>query len=737
MIALFQPLLLTMVFPMKEVVLTLSGNLEEGFNCDLSISGRAGSLPIRKGGSLPQNPELYQNYRQWLMAYEHQIGVVRKAVVRGPRLNSEEVEANIPDERAAWQTLVTSLNNWLDSQSFLDLQKKLLAGIGDEEVKFIIQTESKDLLRLPWREWTALDSRKAEFAFCRRDIDPVEVQGLVSQSKKIRILVILGDDDKINTQADCAIIEHLPGVEISVLNQPTLKEVCDSFKEGFDISLFSGHSFSKGDSGLLKLNSENTVGITNFKNALYKATQKGLKLAIFNSCESLSFGRELAQIVPRTILMKESIPDDFAQDFLRHFFKYFVDGDSFIVAVRKTREELEHYDAHYPSVTSIPVIIQAHPEEPPLFWSDLVRDDKKSSIRPVPPDPTVRILKRAALLMLGAVALLGGSLWAVRNFSSNPSTTPSPQAMSSPNTTSTSNAQIPESLLPLPKTVAEVKFPDDFKYGGSTSFKDALKKVGEAISSSSGVRSIYTSPEGGREPGSNWGISQLQRPGGSLDVAVSSRPLQNAEETATLQAVPVAVDGIGIVVHPDVQVPGLTLEQLAKIYTGQVTDWGEVGGQRGLKITPISRNDEAGGTVDQFVEKVMPGQRMRDVVPVRNTTAGLQKVEQTSGAIFFATASEVVPKCKVKPIGIGLTSTKFVSPHTGSLVPPSECPTRLNQVNTEAFTEGRYPLTRLLFVVIKRDGGKREQVGKAYAQAFLSNEGQQILSESGFGKIRK
>jgi phosphate transport system substrate-binding protein len=57
-------------------------------------------------------------------------------------------------------------------------------------------------------------------------------------------------------------------------------------------------------------------------------------------------------------------------------------------------------------------------------------------------------------------------------------------------------------------------------------------------------------------------------------------------------------------------------------------------------------------------------------------------------------------------------------------------------VNKTAFTDGTYPLTRRIFVVIKQDGKLDEQAGVAYANMLLSDEGQKLVEEAGFVPIR-
>ena len=85
---------------------------------------------------------------------------------------------------------------------------------------------------------------------------------------------------------------------------------------------------------------------------------------------------------------------------------------------------------------------------------------------------------------------------------------------------------------------------------------------------------------------------------GSADIGLASRALKDEEKAGGLTETVVALDGIAVIVNADSKVEDLSVEQIAKIFTGEITDWSEVGGEAG-KISCIGR--EAGsGTRDGF-----------------------------------------------------------------------------------------------------------------------------------------
>lgn len=279
-----------------------------------------------------------------------------------------------------------------------------------------------------------------------------------------------------------------------------------------------------------------------------------------------------------------------------------------------------------------------------------------------------------------------------------------------------------------------------FTYGGSTTWAPIRGIVDPAITAARPeFRLRYVNPISGA-PGSSTGIQMLLRD--QLAFSQSSRALLEQElQQATqrgirLKQVPVAIDGIAVAVNPDLPISGITIRQLQDIYLGRVKNWREVGGPN-LPIVPISRPIEAGGTVEFFVSEVLGNQPFGNtVVLIGTTTEALRAVTSTPGAVYFASAPEVVPQCKVKSIALGQAANQLVTPYQEPLVPASNCPQRRNRLNTAAFQGGQYPLTRSLYVIVKQNGQVEEQAGDAYAQFLLTNEGQQLIEKSGFVRIR-
>jgi phosphate transport system substrate-binding protein len=353
------------------------------------------------------------------------------------------------------------------------------------------------------------------------------------------------------------------------------------------------------------------------------------------------------------------------------------------------------------------------------------------------------------LLTLGLIA--GGLWWLTQRsggnltqvFGADSNSTPSaspnlpPASTASPNQSSarSSSAQAATTFADVENVPSGL-----FNYGGSTTWAPVRGQVDPAIQQAwSSFQLRYTEPITGT-PGSSAGIRMLLA--NQLTFAQSSRSLsaeeyQEAQQRGfTLQEIPVAIEGIAVAVHPSLEVAGLTLDQLKGIYTGQFTNWEQVGGPN-LPITPYSRRLEDGGTVDFFVENVLGEESFSGGVTfVTNTTAALQQLSADTGGIYYASAPEIVGQCTIKPIALGRRSNELIVPYQSPLIPASQCPAQRNRINLEALRTGQYPLTRRLFVVVKQNGQVDQAAGEAYANLLLTNQGQTLLNQAGFVPIQ-
>lgn len=230
---------------------------------------------------------------------------------------------------------------------------------------------------------------------------------------------------------------------------------------------------------------------------------------------------------------------------------------------------------------------------------------------------------------------------------------------------------------------------------GSTSMEEVINGLGEAFTTENpGVKFTYN------PTGSSAGITAVSE--GRCDIGLSSRALKD-EEAATLTGTTLALDGIAVIVNKNNPVSDLSLEQIAKIYTGEITNWSQVGGQDG-EIVLIGR--EAGsGTRDGF-ESIT---ETEDLCKYRQ--------ELTSTGDVIATVSQ-------NPLAIGYASLSAVDDDIKALTVGGVAPTEAT------VQDGSYVIQRP-FVLVTRTGEKLSDVAQAFFDYITSDAASSVISDMG------
>ncbi len=284
-----------------------------------------------------------------------------------------------------------------------------------------------------------------------------------------------------------------------------------------------------------------------------------------------------------------------------------------------------------------------------------------------------------------------------------------------------SDIQLYDSMKSVPNVPEGI-----YNYSGSPSFASlAAHGTHKAITKAQPKFHLrYTEPSNNK-PGSTTAIAMLLD--GEVSFAQTSRTLEDSEYSKarernfSLQQVAVAIDAVGFYTHPDVNILGLSVAQLQDIYKGKTTNWKDMGGAT-QPIVLFTLNTYSSGAL----MKTLLGSKVRSVSPkaqfCRDLTEMFRKVASTPGAIGIGTASQIVGQRTVRPVAVAPGNSKQYVP----LV------TENGRLNALAFRDNTYPLTRRLFVVIRRDDTPDEAAGIAYANLLLSKEGQQFIEKSGF-----
>ena len=177
---------------------------------------------------------------------------------------------------------------------------------------------------------------------------------------------------------------------------------------------------------------------------------------------------------------------------------------------------------------------------------------------------------------------------------------------------------------------------------GSTSMEKVIGALGESfMKNNEGVTFTYN------PTGSGSGITAVSE--GRCDIGLSSRSLKDEEKKSGLKETTLALDGIAIIVNPQNKVEDLDIETIGKIYTGEIKNWKEVGGDD-AEIVLIGR--EAGsGTRDGFESITKTEDKCKYGQELTSTGDVITTVSQNPNAIGYASLAAV--KDNVKALSVG------------------------------------------------------------------------------------
>jgi phosphate transport system substrate-binding protein len=231
---------------------------------------------------------------------------------------------------------------------------------------------------------------------------------------------------------------------------------------------------------------------------------------------------------------------------------------------------------------------------------------------------------------------------------------------------------------------------------GSTSMEKVIGALGESFTNqNSGITFTYN------PTGSGSGIKAVLE--GRCDIGLSSRSLKDDEKAEGLVETVLAYDGIAIIVHPDNPVNDLDLETIAKIYTGEITNWKDVGGDD-AEIVLIGR--EAGsGTRDGFESITGTTDACQYRQELTSTGDVITTVSQNPNAIGYASLASVKDTVKALSVG-GVT--------------PSE----------ETVKDGSYVVQRP-FVLVTKEGTELSETAQKFFDYATSADAAEVISNAG------
>ncbi len=231
---------------------------------------------------------------------------------------------------------------------------------------------------------------------------------------------------------------------------------------------------------------------------------------------------------------------------------------------------------------------------------------------------------------------------------------------------------------------------------GSTSMEKVIGALSESFMGANDGVTVNYNPTG-----SGSGITAVQE--GTCDIGLSSRALKDEEKAAGLKETVLAYDGIAIIVHPDNPVSDLTLEQIAKLYTGEITNWKDVGGND-AEVVLIGR-EAASGTRDGFESITGTKDKCQYRQELTSTGDVITAVSQNPDAIGYASLASI--KDTVKALNVGG-------------VTPSEATVK----------DGSY-LVQRPFVLVTVEGKALSPAAQAFFDYALSADAASIISAAG------
>ncbi|MGK7952059.1 MAG: CHASE2 domain-containing protein [Xenococcaceae cyanobacterium] len=382
------------------------GNFTTGFPVTLLIGKENLPAELEINSELPPAPDIPKQYHLWQTSY---LSLKLSSRLEAKKAFISNYSYTEKCDRASEQ-LLESLNRWLDAEAFRQIREKFLTNLSPvDEIRILIQTENSQLQCLPWHLANWFEPyTKAEIAISNSNYEKKAKSSLCANSK-VRILAVIGNSEGIDTEHDRYLLKQLSQSSVTLLVEPTRQEINEQLwhPQGWDILFFAGHSNSdrQKQTGCIYLNQQDSLTVKALKYALKAAVEKGLKIAIFNSCDGLGLARELIDLkIPQILVMREPVPDKVAQEFLKYFLAAYARGTSLYLAVKEARAKLQGLEDRYPCASWLPLIVQ-HPGEIPPTWQELIKVDKPKSDRPSSVKP--QLFPRLASSAIATIAVIG------------------------------------------------------------------------------------------------------------------------------------------------------------------------------------------------------------------------------------------------------------------------------------------------------------------------------------------
>ena len=269
-------------------------------------------------------------------------------------------------------------------------------------------------------------------------------------------------------------------------------------------------------------------------------------------------------------------------------------------------------------------------------------------------------------------------------------------SQSQPAATTAAPAETAAQTTAAPQTEAPAALSGTVATDGSTSMEKVIGALSESYMAANKDVTVNYNPTG-----SGSGITAVSE--GRCDIGLSSRALKDSEVASGLVGTVLAYDGIAVIVNPANTVEDLDIETIAKIYTGEITNWSEVGGAD-AEIVLVGR--EAGsGTRSGFEELTETVDKCQYRQELTSTGDVITAVAQNPDAIGYASLASVKDSVKALKVA-GVTPTE------------------------ETVKDGTYLIQRP-FVLVTKEGVELSPVAQAFFDYATKGQANDIITASG------
>ncbi|MBE9040478.1 ABC transporter substrate-binding protein [Oscillatoriales cyanobacterium LEGE 11467] len=364
------------------ILLTFGTGKDNGLSVVAKLLRDGQQIETRKRRSIAALPDLQDKYARWK---EHYIQQTTRITIP-PAISNH---SSLDDCQNAARELKAYLEQWFDSPKFETLKEWIIGrvlGLPDPSVPIFFEFDTCSheqntfLRRLPWSCWDLFDELpNADAALSIAYGKPME-----SRLRNLKILAVFGSDEGgIDLEADRRFVSQLEqwGAQVRNLSCPEPEKLYSRLKHrAYDVLFFAGHSLSTDEqrNGEILLQPQRPVSMKQLLPCLHTAARRGLKLAIFNSCDGLGLADLLIAKakIPSVVVFREPVPDEVARRFLEYFLQEFSNGTPLFRAVREARNQLQFLEDRpenpLPCASWLPVVCQ-NPSQSELVWDKTTR----------------------------------------------------------------------------------------------------------------------------------------------------------------------------------------------------------------------------------------------------------------------------------------------------------------------------------------------------------------------------